>query len=328
MTAPQPAGAEVPRPTPWLSIGQLATRTGIDARTLRAWERRYGLLQPAREPNGYRRYGAEDVERATLMLRLTRQGTRAALAAERILALMPQPPAASGTVVVEPPAVTARRLREDLTAAIEALDADRADQVFEEAVLVLPEEDLVSKVIAPAMRRCVRRPASPRLPERAQAYFAAGIVRHGLGRLLARYSGRGPELWFACPTDEQHEVGLLALAVLAGKYGWNPVFFGAHTPLNSVNAAAQVRRPAGVVIGCTRSVVVRTHAAELHRLAQTVPTAIGGPGVIRAFTDGTGARYLSDDVVAAATELPAVLGLPDPGEGTEAHASAGDPAAG
>ncbi len=309
---PAPAGGTV-----HLSIGQLSTRTGIDSRTLRAWERRYGLFQPAREPNGYRRYDAGDVERAMLMQRLTGQGTRAALAAERILALMPHPADPVAPVVVESRGVMTRRLREDLSAAIEALDADRADLVFEEAVLQLTEEELIARVIAPAMRRCVQRQAAPRLPERVQAYFAAGIVRHGLGRLLARHSGRGPELWFACPTDEQHEIGLLCLAVLSGKAGWNPVFFGAHTPLNAVTAAAAARKPAGVVIGCTRSMVVRTHARELQALARTVPTAIGGPGAIRAFTEGTGARFLTDDVVAAVAELRTVLALPGPGSEQE-----------
>ncbi|MBK7723291.1 MAG: MerR family transcriptional regulator [Austwickia sp.] len=312
MARAQPGPGESAGSTVQLSIGQLSTRTGIDSRTLRAWERRYGLFQPSREANGYRRYGQDDVDRATLMRRLTQQGTRASMAAGQILTLMPHPAEPVAPSRTGSRAAATRQLRDDLISAIEALDAERADAVFEEAVLLLAEEELIAKVISPAMRRSVRRQSSPRLPERVQAYFAAGIVRGGLGRLLARYSGRGPELWFACPTDEQHEIGLLCLAVLAGKGGWNPVYFGAHTPLNSVSAAAQVRRPAGVVIGCTRSVVVRTHARELQLLARTVPTAVGGPGAIRAFIDGTGAGYLPDDVVSAVDELPRVLGVPAP----------------
>lgn len=308
MTASEQAAASTGL-TARLSIGQLSTRTGVDARTLRAWERRYGLFRPARQANGYRRYDADDVDRAVLMRALTGQGTRAARAAERILAQLPYPPEPP---VLDPPMITASKLRENLSAAVEALDAARADLLLEDGVLLLGEEELIVNVIAPVMRRSVQPDQSPKLPERVQAYFAAGIVQHGLGRLLARHSGQGPELWFACPTNEQHEIGLLALAILAGKRGWNPVFFGAHTPLNSVTAAAQLRRPAGVVISCTRSVVVRTHARELQRLARTVPTAIGGPGAVRAFTDCTGARYLPDDVLAAADQLPAVLSLPAP----------------
>jgi predicted transcriptional regulator len=37
-------------------IGELSARTGVSQRLLRYYEEQ-GLLQPARDPNGYRRYG-------------------------------------------------------------------------------------------------------------------------------------------------------------------------------------------------------------------------------------------------------------------------------
>lgn len=47
-----------------LSIGVVARLTGINAETLRVWERRYGLTRPARAgARGNRRYSQEDVRR-------------------------------------------------------------------------------------------------------------------------------------------------------------------------------------------------------------------------------------------------------------------------
>ena len=37
-----------------MRIGELARRTGTRPDTIRAWERRYGLIEPARSPAGYR----------------------------------------------------------------------------------------------------------------------------------------------------------------------------------------------------------------------------------------------------------------------------------
>jgi len=55
-----------------LSIGQLAERTGVSVETLRAWERRYGVLRPVRSRGGHRRYSAADVERVMWLInRLT-----------------------------------------------------------------------------------------------------------------------------------------------------------------------------------------------------------------------------------------------------------------
>lgn len=46
-----------------ISIQQVSTRCGIPAVTLRAWERRYGLLSPGRTEKGHRRYSEADMGR-------------------------------------------------------------------------------------------------------------------------------------------------------------------------------------------------------------------------------------------------------------------------
>jgi len=44
------------------SIGEVAAMVGISAHTIRAWERRYGVLSPERTGGNQRRYTVEDVE--------------------------------------------------------------------------------------------------------------------------------------------------------------------------------------------------------------------------------------------------------------------------
>ncbi|HEX5636294.1 MAG TPA: MerR family transcriptional regulator, partial [Gammaproteobacteria bacterium] len=43
-------------------IRKLAELTGVPAITLRAWERRYGLLKPQRTPKGHRLYSEKDID--------------------------------------------------------------------------------------------------------------------------------------------------------------------------------------------------------------------------------------------------------------------------
>jgi MerR family transcriptional regulator, light-induced transcriptional regulator len=45
---------------PLLRIGDLSRRVGVSDHVLRAWETRYGLLQPARSTGGYRLYSDAD----------------------------------------------------------------------------------------------------------------------------------------------------------------------------------------------------------------------------------------------------------------------------
>ena len=44
------------------SIRQLSEISGVNAVTIRAWERRYGLLKPSRTAKGHRFYTADDIE--------------------------------------------------------------------------------------------------------------------------------------------------------------------------------------------------------------------------------------------------------------------------
>jgi DNA-binding transcriptional MerR regulator len=67
-----------------MAIGEVARRTGVTVQTLRAWERRYGLLLPVRTAGGHRRYGDGDVQRVLAVLDLIGQGWAVGAAARQV----------------------------------------------------------------------------------------------------------------------------------------------------------------------------------------------------------------------------------------------------
>ena len=56
------------------SIGEFARLCGINATTLRAWQRRYGLLKPLRTDGGHRLYSDDDVQQALKILDWVKKG--------------------------------------------------------------------------------------------------------------------------------------------------------------------------------------------------------------------------------------------------------------
>lgn len=56
------------------AIRVLSEKTGVNSVTLRAWERRYGLLKPIRTPKGHRLYTEQDVERVNRILAWINRG--------------------------------------------------------------------------------------------------------------------------------------------------------------------------------------------------------------------------------------------------------------
>ena len=59
---------------PGLRIGVVASRTRMTIAALRAWERRYGILTPARTSGGQRLYSEADVARVQFVQRLVAEG--------------------------------------------------------------------------------------------------------------------------------------------------------------------------------------------------------------------------------------------------------------
>ena len=59
---------------PGFRIGEVAARTGMTIAALRAWERRYQLLVPARTAGGQRLYSEADVTRVRAIQRLVAEG--------------------------------------------------------------------------------------------------------------------------------------------------------------------------------------------------------------------------------------------------------------
>jgi PAS domain S-box-containing protein len=67
-----------------MRVGELARRTGVGVSTLRAWERRFGLLDPQRSPSGQRVYAEVDVDRVNAVCRLVAEGLTLPAAVSRV----------------------------------------------------------------------------------------------------------------------------------------------------------------------------------------------------------------------------------------------------
>ena len=78
MTFSNPAGqSQAPQPStaqPTFRAGAVARIAGMPVATLRIWEQRYQAVRPNTAASGHRLYSSADVERATLLRRLTAQG--------------------------------------------------------------------------------------------------------------------------------------------------------------------------------------------------------------------------------------------------------------
>lgn len=70
--------------TPSFNLKAVVRETGIKAETLRAWERRYGILRPARSSGGHRLYSRRDIDTLRWLKQRRLEGLSISRAAETL----------------------------------------------------------------------------------------------------------------------------------------------------------------------------------------------------------------------------------------------------
>jgi MerR family transcriptional regulator, light-induced transcriptional regulator len=292
-----------PQPTPdtgagYLRIGQLAKRTGVSPELLRAWEQRYGLLQPARTAGGFRLYSAVDEARVQHMQSLVSGGLAAAQAARLVLSDgEPAPPTAS------PAATTLEDAAGYLTASLDRLDEQAANAALDRLFAAYTVETVLQDVVLPYLHRLGERWEAGEASV-GQEHFASNLLR---GRLLGLAQGwgqgQGPGAILACLPGEHHELGLLAFGVALRRRGWRITYLGTDSPISAVADIAPTLAPAVVVLLSIRPQGFLDHAPEIEQLAKQVPVMIAGAGATPEIARQTQTRVLEQDPVSAAETI-------------------------
>jgi DNA-binding transcriptional MerR regulator len=279
----------------YLRIGQLAKRTGVSPELLRAWEQRYGLLQPTRTAGGFRLYSAADEARVQGMQSLVAIGLVAAQAARLILSgAEPAPPTASAS------AATLEDAAGNLAASLDRLDEQAADAALDRLFAAYTVETVLQDVVLPYLHRLGERWEAGEVSI-AQEHFASNLLR---GRLLGLAQGwgqgQGPAAVLACVPGEQHELGLLAFGVALRRRGWRIIYLGTDSPISAVADIAQSLAPAVVVLLSMHPDNFLDHAPEIKQLAKQVRVVIAGTGATPEVARKTQTRVLDQDPVSAA----------------------------
>lgn len=284
-----------------IPIKTICALTGVNPITLRAWERRYGLVQPERTLKGHRLYSEADVERIRRVLALTRDGVaigqvKEVLDAER--------------VPVEPNVDKGPwpGYRRRFAAAIAAFDETAMEAIYGEALSLHPVNTVDRMLLMPMLEELGAR-WSKVAGGVAEEHFFSAYVRNKVGARFhhRRALERGPKLLAACAPGEQHEIGLLLFALAAHDAGFRVVLLGANVPFAETGAAARRAQCDAIVVSNAVDRASPEFYAELAALVASAkrPVYVGGKAVaprereIRA----TGAVALTTSIESAVRRL-------------------------
>lgn len=279
-------------------IAQVEKLTGVGAHTLRAWERRYGVPTPNRSGGKQRMYSRTDVELVRRMQVLSQQGLPLSVAAEKALS------EAAGRLSA---GVGVDGLRERLTAALLAFDEGASAAAWSETLELFDILTVFERVVVPVMREIGLRWHAGTVSV-GQEHFATNFVRARLDLLSRQVTPLpgAPTVVLACLEGEQHELGLLMLAVMLRFQGLRTIYLGQDVPNDALVRTVEDTQPEVLAVNGGTAEGARKLPAVVAALRDTAPfTAIVyGGGAFDAEPDlriHDGARYGGSSLTAAVT---------------------------
>ena len=262
----------------------VARLTGLSADAIRAWQRRYGAVAPARTDGNARRFQAVDVRRLMLMKRLVDQGHAihdVARLGEAALAALAEASASATTGAPSPRTQAGPEWQrvEAYLAAIQRFDAAQAAAQLALAATLLRPRDMALQVVLPVLREVGTRWQRGELSV-VQEHLVTAQAR-GVLDALVRATGvdRGAErVLVTTPEGHLHEMGAMVGAMLAAARGYEVLYLGASTPEAELATAAAQAGATLVLLGV--AVVqppreLEQLAARLAGLAAQVDTWVG-----------------------------------------------------
>ena len=261
-------------PTPRYNLGVVLRETGINADTLRAWERRYGLPAPQRSEGGQRLYSQQDIDTVKWLTQRQEEGMRISNAVKlwKKINKDGKYPFISQT---ESQSANNKTFEISSGANLDALqnawveacldyDEARAEQILAQSFALYPLEMACTYVLEKGLQTIGEEWYENNISAQ-QEHFAVSLASRKINSLIAAAPRptRKERLIIGCTPGENHSFPGLLLTLLSRYQGWDVVYLGADVPQERLDATIQ-QTGAGIII---------LTAMQLHTASYLLETA-------------------------------------------------------
>ncbi len=240
---------------PKYNIKAVSERTGVKPVTLRAWERRYELIEPDRQDNNYRLYSERDIEIIRWITHRLENDLTISNAVREYQNMRENgiwPEALPSVIPPEPskkPQFPPKAYADQLYKVLVDHDEANAKRVVDAVQAVFDLKTIFFEVFQPCLyeigdawyRGDIRI---------ATEHFASAFIRGILMNLLQAFPvySSAPKLLIGCAPEEFHEIAPLMLSVLLRREGYQVEFLGADLPVDDLVAYAGDVEPDMIIL--------------------------------------------------------------------------------
>ncbi|MCE2826064.1 MAG: MerR family transcriptional regulator [Verrucomicrobium sp.] len=292
------------------SIRTVARQTGLSPHVIRAWEKRYQTVRPARSEGKQRLYSESDIERLILLREATEAGfsigTIASLSVESLRGLVSGSarggmttssagrvgasgfgasgieadaretlaPAAGPSDTDESGSQEAFRFLEGAFQSVLRMDAAGLEGLLERASVAMGQMRLLGGVIVPLVERIGDGWMRGEVKV-SQEHVATSVLRTFLGNIARPIAlhPRAPVLVVTTPAGQIHELGAIIVAAAATGLGWRVVYGGASLPAEEIAGMAIEQGARAVGLSLVHPTDDPRIALELQLLRRMLPAS-------------------------------------------------------
>ncbi len=303
---------------PKYTIKIVSDLTGILPVTLRAWERRYGVLSPERKENRYRLYSDRDVAIVKWLNNQTASGISISTAALNLSKLRIN----NDWPDVVPPGVNREKVKtsippeqylEELFNLLTHHNEADASKLMQEIISRFDLETVLMRIVTPCLVAIGEAWYRGNLLISTE-HFASTFIRSRLDGLFQSYpiAARGASILIGGAPSEDHELGALMMAILLRSRGYRVEFLGPNLHMDDLVDYAKSKKPAAVILtASTRAAALELLRAQSKFLTIKSPPQFCYAGFAFVFEPNLVSEipgtYLGDSMVKALDSIKLLL---------------------
>lgn len=248
-------------------IREVARLTGINPVTLRAWERRYGLIQPTRTESGHRLYSMHDVEAVREILGWIERG----VAVSKVGKIMAKNRAAQVQVKApldDPQQGEYGQWRDQLKLAVSAFDEELLERLYGQIFSSYALPVVFQDIFLPFWKQLLQ--VRDDFGQTSEWLFLDGFLRARITqRLLLQRAGQSRQLLLTAFNQQCRELELLVAALMLGHDQIGVRLLGPGAPLEELTLVCEKLQPVALVVFSNHAPTAEL-PKRLQRLALTL----------------------------------------------------------
>jgi len=257
--------------------------TGLSVHVIRAWEKRYNVVEPDRSDTNRRMYSEEDIEKLKLLNDAVHLGHNiggiANLSPKELKnILVKDNPDYGETKEKLVSSDTEKNVNDVILECLEIIksyNAKKLESVLLNASAKFTQPVLIEELIVPLVYKIGEMWHNGDIRV-ANEHLASSVIRSFLFNLLDSYSisNSAPELISATPRGQEHELGALIAGVVAASSGWRVIYLGSSLPAEEISSVVSYLNAKVVALSIIYPNDDPHLKRELKKLHQLLPTGV------------------------------------------------------